>query len=275
MRSGKKMRLNGTVRNPKKLSKILQKGLMAGLALLLSQCATVREVVPFMESDTTLSARDFWKKNSELNNAPHDVSGTGFIQIEAPALAAKVRANYRYSSAGVARVELSTLITGDLATIYLNGDSAIVNDYLNRQSFADATTNLEFSGLGTLAIGDWNLNTLFLGLVHLEKKKWKFSKKPSPKLYRLNEEITLDASGRVRSWQVREEWSDRIMRQLDLEYETPTAQFPVVITLSDFDLTRKLKFTHQNVVWDDPIFQVRPVKPEFSPIFQFSTLRDH
>lgn len=269
------MRLNATVRNPKKLIKILKKAILITLALLLSQCATIRESIPFMESDTTLSAREFWKKYADLNDSPHDVSGTGFMQIDVPALAAKVRANYQYSSTGVARVELSTLLTGDLATLYLYGDSAIVNDYLNHQSFVDATTNLELPGMGAPAIGDWNLNTLFLGLVPLEKKKWKFTKKPSPKLTQPDEEINLDAQGRIRSWVVRTEASGPIARQLDLDYENTDSPFPVSITLADFDSKRKLKFTHQNVVWDDPAFQVKPVKPEFSPIFQFSTLRDH
>lgn len=256
------------------MTRFLKQAILVGIILLISQCATVRHAIPFMESDTTLSGKDFWKSYAAITDTPHDVAGSGFIQIDVPNFAVKVRANYQYSSIGTARLELATLITGDLAEIYLKGDSAIVNDLLNRQSFADVAGNLELPGMGNLSVGDWGLNTLFLGLVQLDKKKWKFSKKPSPKLSRENEEINLDTSGRIRNWLVRSEPFGPVIRQLDLDYQTSTARFPVVITISDFAAKRKLKLTHQKVVWDDPDFQVYPVTPTYSPIFQFSKLRD-
>ena len=257
------------------MSKFLRYLGFLSVVLILDQCATIRQTVPFMGNDSVLTQRQFWKQYAEFNAGSHNVAGKGFVQVDVPNLAAKVRAQYGYSSRGLMKLELSTIIIGKLADIYLVGDTAIVNDYVNRQSFVDATENLELPGIGGLTLGDWDLNTLFLGLAKLNKNEWRYNAEPEPILIRPNEVIKLDARGRILAWLVHPENSENLTRQLDLEYETEEDAFPVAITMTDYVLKRKIKLTHQRVVWDDPDFQVKAIAPVFSPKFQFSILRDN
>ncbi|MCF7797000.1 MAG: DUF4292 domain-containing protein [Lentisphaeria bacterium] len=196
------------------------------------------------------------------------------MQIDLPELAGKSRARYAYSSAGEMSLELSTLLTGKLADIFLRNDTVVVNDYIQKQSFVDKVDNLALPGIGQLQLGSWDLKTIFLGIVELKKNDWEFRLTPVPHLFRTNEEVLIDEHGRVKAWFIRETGNGVLQRELVLEYETGEALFPVSITVSDYKMKRKIKLTHQKVVWDDPYFQVAAVEPVYPQPFKFSTPQD-
>ncbi|MCF7902489.1 MAG: DUF4292 domain-containing protein [Candidatus Marinimicrobia bacterium] len=209
-----------------------------------------------------------------LSGTPHDVAGSGYLQIDVPELAGKSRARYAYSSAGEMSLELSTLLTGKLADIFLRNDSVVVNDYVQQQSFVDGLENLAIPGIGRLRLGSWDLKTVFLGIVELQKSDWEYRAAPTPHLFRPNEEVLIDQQGRLKAWSVRDADEGALLRELELEYETDDALFPVSVTVSDYEMNRKLKLTHKKVVWDDPYFQVTAIDPTFPQPFKFSTLQD-
>lgn len=186
-------------------------------------------------------------------------------------MSGKVRAEYKFSSRGVLRMTISTLLTGKLADVWMHRDSVVVNDYLNRQSFMDVLNKFDIPGLGKLSIGDWNLTTMFLGLVKFDRKEWIFiGDSTGYFLKRASELVKLDDRGRIRNWQVQDAESGQVMRKLELDYNASNAIFPVMITITDFIGRRKLKLIHHQVVWDDPNFTVKSVRPLFQDGFKFS-----
>ncbi len=239
--------------------------------MIFTGCATVKESIPFFRTDTTLTVKHFWKTHEVVVSQPHSVSGKGFFQVDTPEMSGKVRAEYKFSSRGVLRMTISTLLTGKLADVWMHRDSVVVNDYLNRQSFMDVLNKFDIPGLGKLSIGDWNLTTMFLGLVKFDRKEWIFiGDSTGYFLKRASELVKLDDRGRIRNWQVQDAESGQVMRKLELDYNASNAIFPVMITITDFIGRRKLKLIHHQVVWDDPNFTVKSVRPLFQDGFKFS-----
>lgn len=244
------------------------------LLLLFVQCSALRESIPFIDHGAAPSAKQFWKRQNLLSENAHNVAGSGYLQIDVPELAGKSRARYAYSSTGEMSLELSTLLTGKLADIYLVNDSVVVNDFVQQQSFVDGLENLVLPGIGQFRLGEWDLNTIFLGIVDLHNNDWEFRTEPVSHLYRPHEEVLIDHQGRLKAWSVRDADAGTLLRELGLEYETDEAVFPVSVTISDYEMKRKLKLIHKKVVWDDPYFQASAIDPAFPQPFKFSTLQD-